>query len=242
MEIMARPPMTRNMLDSRTRLLNSLGLFQEKRQRDEIRYHGNSLVSSLDRRNDNSSENGAANGAGKKERRHIRSFSDIPSRSALHNTVAFQTRLNDERIARKQIENRNNKQRRSSFSDKEEASNTNSVRFNAVVSGVRIPSRNQYSRRIKQTLWRDRYELSEMVERNKAEFHAENYDWNQVVLDDEMYVDASSGEKVHPCHVEGFHSDDREENDDNSYGDSADGPGFAPLRRSESIVGDNAAL
>ena len=234
---MARPPIARNV-DSRTRLLNSLGLFQEQRQRDEIRYSGNSLVSTLDGRNGSSKINSVANGVEKKKIRHIRSFSDIPNRSALHNTVAFQTRLNDESITRHQIENRKNKQRRSSFSDKEKAGNTCSVRFNTVVSGVKIPSRNQYSRRIKQTLWRDRFELSEMVERNTTEFHAENYDWNQVVLDDDMYVDASSGEKVHPCHVEGSCYDDREENNDNDNEDLSDDLDFAPLCRSESILGD----
>lgn len=231
---MAKPPIARNV-DSRTKLLNSLGLFQEQRQRDEIRYQRNSLTS--DGRNDSSSTDGVIIGAGKKKSRHVRSLSDIPVRSALHNTVAFQTRLNDESVARNQRQNRSIFQRRSSFSDKEKANNASSVRFNTVVSGVKIPSRNQYSRRIKQSLWRDRYELSEMVERNTAEFHAENYDWNQVVLDEEMYVDTSSGERVHPCHVEGCYSDDREENDNNEDEDSSTDPGFAPLHRSESIRG-----
>lgn len=241
MNTMARSPIARNV-DSRTRLLNSLGLFQEERQRDGIRYGGRSLLSTLDSRNGSPLNNGVTNDKGKKKPRHVRSLSDIPVRSALHNTVAFQTRLNDEIMARNQRENENIKQRRSSFSHKEEAGSTSSVRFNTVVSGVKIPSRNQYSRRIKQTLWRDRYELSEMVQRNTTEFHAENYDWNQVVLDEEMYLDASSGEKVHPCHVEGCYLDDREENDENDYDDdddSSDGPAFAPLSRSESVLGDN---
>jgi len=77
-----------------------------------------------------------------------------------------------------------------------------------------------------------------MVERNTAEFHAENYDWKQVVLDDEMYVDATSGERVHPCHVEGsYYEDDNNEEEDYDYDDGfGDGPGFAPLSRSDSIV------
>jgi len=71
-----------------------------------------------------------------------------------------------------------------------------------------------------------------MVERNTTEFHAENYDWNQVVLDDEMYVDATSGERVHPCHVEDYNDSDDTE-DDHLYDDS----GFSPLARAESVVG-----
>jgi len=80
-----------------------------------------------------------------------------------------------------------------------------------------------------------------MVERNTTEFHAENYDWNQVVLDEEMYVDTTSGERVHPCHVEESYFDDSEENDDNDDDDAfGDGPGFSPLSRSDSIVCDKS--
>lgn len=214
-------------------------MFQEQQQRDEGRYIGRASVSRIDGRDDSSPSNSVATSGLAKKPQHVRSHSDIPVRSALHNTVAFETRLNDESVTRSQKDNRRSKQRRSSFSDKEKANTTSSVRFNTVVSGVKIPSRNQYSSRIKQTLWRDRYELSEMVERNTTEFHAENYDWNQVVLDDEMYVDASSGEKVHPCHVEGSY-DECDEDDEEDYG-FGDGPGFAPLSRSDSIAGEKTA-
>lgn len=229
---MGRPPIGRNV-DSRTRLLNSLGMFQEQQQRDEGKYIGRSALSRIDGRDGSPPSNGASTRLSK----HVRSHSDIPVRSALHNTVAFETSLNDESAIRGQKHNRSSRQRRSSFSDKDKDNSTSSVRFNTVVSGVKIPSRNQYSRRIKQTLWRDRYELSEMVERNTTEFHAENYDWKQVVLDDEMYVDASSGERVHPCHVEGSYYCDDEDNYDDGFGD---GPGFAPLSRSDSIVEEKA--
>ena len=76
-----------------------------------------------------------------------------------------------------------------------------------------------------------------MVERNTTEFHAENYDWNQVVLDDEMYVDASSGERVHPCHVEGSFDESDDNDEDFGFGD---GPGFAPLPRPDPIAGDTS--
>mmetsp|Transcript_13329 Transcript_13329/g.33533 ORF Transcript_13329/g.33533 Transcript_13329/m.33533 type:complete len:232 (-) Transcript_13329:309-1004(-) len=224
---MGRQPIGRTV-DSRARLLNSLGIFQEQQQRDEGKCIGRSALSRMDGRDVSPP---TASRDLKKISRHSRSQSDIPARSALHNTVAFQTSLNDESVIRPLNHNRSSRQRRSSFSDKDKDNNTSSVRFNTVVSGVKIPSRNQYSRRIKQTLWRDRYELSEMVERNTTEFHAENYDWKQVVLDDEMYVDATSGERVHPCHVEGSYHEDEEDNYDDEFGDA---PGFAPLSRSDS--------
>lgn len=243
-------PMGRNF-DSRTRLLNSLGLFQEQQQRDEVRYLGRASISRKDGRDGSPAINGINGGEEKKRPRHSRSKSDIPVRSAphstvrsaLHNTVAFQTSLNDENVVRSP---KSGHHRRSTFTGKintstdNDINNTASVRFNTVVSGIKIPSRNQYSRRIKQTLWRDRYELSEMVERNTTEFHAENYDWNQVVLDDEMYVDATSGERVHPCHVEGisFDEDDDDDGCDDSFGDS---PCFSPLSRSDSILGSSKA-
>lgn len=230
---MGRQPIGRNA-DSRTRLLNSLGMFQEQQQRDEGRYVGSSSVSRIDGRDGSPSGSGATCGGAKKIPKHVRCHSDIPSRSALYNTVAFETSLNDESMIRGQKHKRSSRQRRSSFSDKDTSDNTSSVRFNTVVSGVKIPSRNQYSRRIKRTLWRDRYELSEMVERNTTEFHAENYDWEQVVLDDDMYVDATSGERVHPCHVEGSFAEDNEE--DYDYDGFGDGPGFSPLSRSDSLV------
>ncbi len=233
---MGRPPIGRNV-DSRTRLLNSLGMFQEQQERDEGKYIGRSALSRIDGRDGSPPPSGRMTRESQTISRHVRSHSDIPVRSALHNTVAFETSLNDESVTRGQKYSRNSRQRRSSFSDKDKDSNTSSVRFNTVVSGVKIPSRNQYSRRIKQTLWRDRYELSEMVERNTTEFHAENYDWKQVVLDDEMYVDATSGERVHPCHVEGSYHYDDEDNYDDGFGD---GPGFAPLSRSDSIVEEKA--
>jgi hypothetical protein len=227
---MGRPPVGRNM-DSRTRLLNSLGLFQEQQQRDEGKVPVRLAPSKLEGRDASPPHNQLATGE-KKKIRHVRSLSDIPVRSALHNTVAFETRLNDENIARGR---RSSSRRRSSLSDKKKKKENSpgSVRFNTVVSGVKIPSRNQYSSRIKQTLWRDRYEISEMVERNTAEFHAENYDWNQVVLDDEMYVDATSGERVHPCHVEGSSFDSDYESDEDCFGEE---PGFTPLARSDSLV------
>ena len=136
---------------------------------------------------------------------HARRWSDIPTRSALHNTVVFETKLKDKSEARKK--GLFGSMQRGSKSNDNLVRTNSLVRFNTVVSGVEIPSRTQYSKRIKQSLWRDREELYEMVERNKEEFHYENYDWQRVVLDDDMYVNSSNGELVHPCHVQGYEDD-----------------------------------
>jgi hypothetical protein len=149
----------------------------------------------------------------KRPHHHARRWSDIPFRSALCNAVVFETTLKDKSKAR----------RNGLFGSLHTSSNSSRihhhrransmVHFNTVVSCVEIPSRTQYSKRIKQSLWRDREELDAMVERNKKEFRFENYDWHSVVLDDDMYVDSINGELVHPCHVRGY---DFEDNDDDS--------------------------
>lgn len=50
------------------------------------------------------------------------------------------------------------------------------------------------------------------MERNRAEFAAEGWDWHSVLEDDDMYVDAQSGELVHPVWFE-EDFDDEEEDD-----------------------------
>jgi hypothetical protein len=259
---MARPNPARNM-DSRTRLLNSLGHFkpqEQQQQRDVQSIPGPSGANDAEIRsgpgggggNSNNDTTSNTSEKIKKLNRHRRYNSDIPVRSALHNTIAFKTKLNDDestdvphpllRTAMKK-EKPPRHTRRSSYSPEAKINNNSNddtasggggggggVRFNTVVSGVQIPSRNQYSKRIKQQLWRDRHELHEMVERNTTEFHAENYDWTQVVLDDEMYIDSTSGERVHPCHVLGNDSfTDDEDDDDDEFS-------FTPLTRSDSAI------
>ncbi len=234
---MGRPAIGRNA-DARTRLLNSLGMFQEPQQRDEGRYIVNTSLSRTEGRDVSPFGNSSVCDDTTKIPKHIRSHSDTPVRSALHNTVSFETSLNDELAIRSQNQNRIWKMRSLSLDKESRNNNAASVRFNTVVSGVKIPSRNQYSRRIKQTLWRDRYELSQMIERNTTEFFSENCDWKQVVLDDQMYVDLTSGEKVHPCHVEGPYY--KRKNNDNEEEDcKEEESGFAPLSRSDSIAESN---
>jgi len=44
-------------------------------------------------------------------------------------------------------------------------------------------------------------ELQEMSLRNYQEFEYEKYDWKQVILETQMYVDAITGTLIHPCHL-----------------------------------------
>lgn len=77
-----------------------------------------------------------------------------------------------------------------------------SVRFDNSVLVVPIPSRHQYSNRIKNTIWRNGTELRETADKNRHEYSMEGWDWNNVLEDEDMYVDIATGEKVHPCWVE----------------------------------------
>mmetsp|Transcript_11009 Transcript_11009/g.17656 ORF Transcript_11009/g.17656 Transcript_11009/m.17656 type:complete len:242 (-) Transcript_11009:128-853(-) len=123
-----------------------------------------------------------------------------------------------------------------------------SVKFDEKVSVVSIPSRYQYSKRIKGVLWSSKDELAEMAERNIIEYEYEGWDYNNVVLDEEMYVDSATGSLVHPCHfhfAEDGHAiyyaekgteedgnnnkeDDEDEEEDDSY--------FRPLERQSSVA------
>lgn len=79
--------------------------------------------------------------------------------------------------------------------------NNAKIRFNEKVDIVSIPSRHQFSNRIKNVYWSDRYELQENAERNILEYEYEGWDYHNVVLDDEMYVDVNTGTLIHPCHL-----------------------------------------
>ena len=76
------------------------------------------------------------------------------------------------------------------------------IQFNDDVMVVHIPSRHEYSDRIRRFLWSDSFELRELVERNRVEYASEGWDWHAVLEDDDMYVDSNTGELVHPCWFE----------------------------------------
>lgn len=76
------------------------------------------------------------------------------------------------------------------------------VKFDTDVLVQPIPSHRQFSKRIKRTLWTNREELQDMAHRNTVEYQAEGWDPSRVLEDDDMYVDATTLEKVHPYWVE----------------------------------------
>lgn len=127
------------------------------------------------------------------------------------------------------------------------------IHFQEVVKVLPIPSRYQYSERIKTCLWNNRYELQEMAQRNLQEFESEGYDWRNVVMDDEMYIDSATGNLIHPCHVDesyrrtkavddsgvnGVVEKEQEQQVDSDVDDDIDSDDshFAPLQRRETIT------
>jgi hypothetical protein len=74
--------------------------------------------------------------------------------------------------------------------------------FNEEVEIVPIPTRNEYSDRIKSLIWSNRHELQENAERNAREYAAEGWDWRGVTEDEGMYICSVSGELVHPIHLQ----------------------------------------
>jgi len=54
-------------------------------------------------------------------------------------------------------------------------------------------------------------ETSRNARRNHSEFDAEGEDWRTVVEDEDMFVDAKTGELIHPCWVEDEYSSDFED-------------------------------
>ena len=77
-----------------------------------------------------------------------------------------------------------------------------SVRFNSIVTEKQIASHKKYSNRIKRTLWSDTEEIQENAYRNQIEYQAEGMNWESVLENEEMYVDAKTGELIHPFWVE----------------------------------------
>merc|ERR1719330_596768 len=86
--------------------------------------------------------------------------------------------------------------------DRNNGKGSRHVIFNDQVSVVDIPMRNEYSKRIRSLMWSSAADLKENMQRNSAEFEAEGWNWESVLEDEGMYIDASSGELVHPVHVD----------------------------------------
>lgn len=103
------------------------------------------------------------------------------------------------------------------------------IQFHTDVAVLPIPSRHEYSNRIKKCLWSDASEIQENAERNRVEFAWEGWSWTTVLEDDEMYVDATTGELVHPVW---FEEEDEEEESTSEKYLNMESPS---LTRSESI-------
>lgn len=82
------------------------------------------------------------------------------------------------------------------------SNNKKSVHFHATVKAHSIPSHKVYSKRIKQTIWSSAAELEENVARNCYEFEAENWNFDDVVDDEDMVW--YHGQWVHPVHFVDF--------------------------------------
>jgi hypothetical protein len=78
---------------------------------------------------------------------------------------------------------------------------TTRIAFQDEVDVLPIPTRHEYSDRIKSRIWSNRHELQENAQRNAVEFAAEGWNWETVTEDEGMYVCLASGELVHPAWV-----------------------------------------
>lgn len=76
------------------------------------------------------------------------------------------------------------------------------IMFQDEVEVMPIPTRFEYSDRIKSRIWSNRHELQENAERNALEFAAEGWNWRTVTEDEGMYICSVSGELVHPIHLQ----------------------------------------
>ena len=90
------------------------------------------------------------------------------------------------------------------------------IMFQEDVEVMPIPTRYEYSDRIKSRIWSNRHELQENAERNAVEFASEGWNWRNVTEDDGMYICSQSGELVHPIHLKHLTIDDDNANQEGS--------------------------
>ena len=113
--------------------------------------------------------------------------------SIIGNTVPIREPLNDGTPKRTRVH---------FFNSKTNDVKRTRIQFNNDVMVIQIPSHNDYSNRIREYLWSSGHEISENAERNRIEYASEGWDWHSVLEDDDMYVDARTGELVHPVWID----------------------------------------
>lgn len=76
-----------------------------------------------------------------------------------------------------------------------------SVSLDKSVCVIPIPSREEYSSRVRERLWSSSEELFANAARNSVEFASEGWNWRQAVEDEGMLVHKPTGELIHPIHL-----------------------------------------
>lgn len=260
----------RSQVYTRTRLLNQLGYFKPNKATTYTKIASGEVVKTTPKHHNLTIEVlGGVSQNSQNNRSNERGRSSV-----LGSVVPFETKLNDLPTVGESIINKASMSSFASWivpqpstspplsttssSNSLPTSNTagRQLQFHETVQVIPIPSRYQYSDRIKQCIWSSRYELQEMAERNVQEFESEGYDWRNVILEDEMYMDRVNGNLIHPCHVDEHYQQrgrgkvpsDEENNvgqrtkkegetlSDDDNDDDDDNDGFVPLQRHEAMV------
>jgi hypothetical protein len=78
------------------------------------------------------------------------------------------------------------------------------IQFSSDVKIISIPSHSEYSEGAKKVIWASSAEIRQNAQRNRREFAAEGWKWENVVEEDAMYFDKSSNERIHPVHLGGI--------------------------------------
>ena len=79
-----------------------------------------------------------------------------------------------------------------------------SIQFNSSVDIVTIPSHTTYPDTVKKNLYSSSDEIKQNAQRNRREFAAEQWKWENVVEEDQMFFDKRSKEHIHPVHLGGI--------------------------------------
>ncbi|KAL3934577.1 MAG: hypothetical protein SGARI_003326 [Bacillariaceae sp.] len=106
-----------------------------------------------------------------------------------------------EEETKEMTDNNNSIATAASDDDDSKKKKTTRIAFQNEVDVLPIPTRHEYSDRIKSRIWSNRHELQENAERNAVEFAAEGWNWRTVTEDEGMYICSASGELVHPAWV-----------------------------------------